>query len=194
MPNRKELSLDLRKQIVEAYKAGEGYKKVAKRFNVSKSGVQRIVKKFEKTETLVNKSGRGRKRKISKILERKLVREASKNPRVTADTLVNDAATSGVNVSKKTVTRALQQNGLQAYRPRKTPFLKKRHLTARLKYANDNLQKDYSHWKRVIWSDETKIELFGHRSVAYVWRKTGEAHNPKATVQTVKHGGGNIML
>ena len=54
MPNRKELSLDLRKRIVEAYKAGEGYKKVAKRFNVSKSGVRRIVKKFEKTEILVN--------------------------------------------------------------------------------------------------------------------------------------------
>ncbi|KAL1252467.1 hypothetical protein QQF64_017160 [Cirrhinus molitorella] len=42
--------------------------------------------------------------------------------------------------------------------------------------------------------DETKLELFGHREVAYVWRKKGEAFNPKNTVPTVKHGGGSIML
>lgn len=194
MPNRKEISLDVRKRIVEAYKAGEGYKKVSKRFNVSRSGVRRIIKKFQGTELLVNKSGRGRKRKMSKILERKLVREAKKNPRVTADKLVNDASKSGVNVSCNTITRALRRNGLKAYRPRKTPLLKKRHLKARLKYAKDHLHKDFSYWKRVVWSDETKVELFGHRSAAYVWRKKGEAHNPKVTVPTVKHGGGNIML
>ncbi|KAL1268300.1 hypothetical protein QQF64_033663 [Cirrhinus molitorella] len=42
--------------------------------------------------------------------------------------------------------------------------------------------------------DETKLEPFGHRDVAYVWRKKGEAFNPKNTVPTVKHGGGSIML
>ena len=30
--------------------------------------------------------------------------------------------------------------------------------------------------------------------VEYVWRKKGEACNPKSTVLTVKHGGGSIML
>ena len=194
MPKQKEISLDLRKRIVDAYKAGEGYKKLSKRFNVSKNGVRSIAKKFEATKMLVNKTGRGRKRKISKKLERKLVRNVNKNPRVTAATLVSDAAKSGITVSKKTVTRALHRNGLHAHRPRKTPLLKKRHLKARLEYANRNLGKDYSYWKRVIWSDETKLELFGHRNVAFVWRKKGEAHNPKNTVPTVKHGGGNIML
>ena len=38
------------------------------------------------------------------------------------------------------------------------------------------------------------MELFGHRDVAFVWRKKGEAYNPKNTVTTVKHGGGSIML
>ncbi|KAL0182169.1 hypothetical protein M9458_021544, partial [Cirrhinus mrigala] len=42
----------------------------------------------------------------------------------------------------------------------------------------------------LLWSYETKIELFGHSDVA----KKGEAFNPKNTIPTVKHGGGNLIL
>lgn len=79
-----------------------------------------FIKKFEETHTVENKTGRGRKRKISKTLKRKLVREVSKDPRTTAKTLVNDLAKSGIDVSTKMVTKALHRNGLRDCRPRKT--------------------------------------------------------------------------
>ena len=44
-----------------------------------------------------------------------------------------------------------------------------------------------------MWSDETKIELFGINSTR-VWRKRNAEYNPKNTIPTVKHGGGNLML
>ncbi len=44
-----------------------------------------------------------------------------------------------------------------------------------------------------MWSDETKIELFGINSTRRVWGKKDE-YNPKNTIPTVKHRGGNIML
>ncbi len=47
---------------------------------------------------------------------------------------------------------------------------------------------------KILWSDETKIELFGLNSKRYVWRKPGTAHHLSNTVPTVKHGGGSIML
>ena len=40
---------------------------------------------------------------------------------------------------------------------------------------------------KILWSDETKIELFGLNAKCHVWRKLD-------TIPTVKHGGGNIML
>ena len=40
---------------------------------------------------------------------------------------------------------------------------------------------------KILWSDETKIELFGLNARHYVWRKPG-------TIPTMKHGGGSIML
>ena len=45
-----------------------------------------------------------------------------------------------------------------------------------------------------MWSDETEIELFGINSTRRVWRKINVEYNPKNTIPTVKHGGGNLML
>ena len=42
--------------------------------------------------------------------------------------------------------------------------------------------------------DETKIELFGINSTCHVWRKRNAEYNPKNTIPTLKHGGGNLML
>ena len=39
----------------------------------------------------------------------------------------------------------------------------------------------------ILWSDETKIELFGLNAKLLIWRKPG-------TIPTVKLGGGSIML
>ena len=40
---------------------------------------------------------------------------------------------------------------------------------------------------KILWSDETKIELFGLNAKCHIWRKPG-------SIPTVKHGRGSIML
>ncbi len=49
-------------------------------------------------------------------------------------------------------------------------------------------------WENVLWSDETKVEHFGHNSKRYVWWKNNTAHHQRNIIPTVKHGGGSIML
>ena len=46
----------------------------------------------------------------------------------------------------------------------------------------------------VIWSDETKIELFGRNAAHRVWGTKMTAFERKNTITTVKHGGGSIMV
>uniref|UniRef100_A0A803K993 Tc1-like transposase DDE domain-containing protein n=1 Tax=Xenopus tropicalis TaxID=8364 RepID=A0A803K993_XENTR len=65
---------------------------------------------------------------------------------------------------------------------------------AGLKFANEHLNDSVSDWEKVLWSDETKIELFGINSTRCVWRKKNAAYDPQNTVPTVKHGGGDILL
>ena len=101
MEKAKEFSLDLRKRIVNAHCRGEGYTKLPKRFHVSRTAVRAIIMKLKESSVIQNLSGRGRKAKMSKTLERKLIREVSKNPRTTAKSLGNDLAKSGFEVSEK---------------------------------------------------------------------------------------------
>ena len=54
--------------------------------------------------------------------------------------------------------------------------------------------KNHTFWRNVLWSDETKIELFGHNDHYCVWSKKGEACKSKNTFPTMKHRGFSIML
>ena len=46
----------------------------------------------------------------------------------------------------------------------------------------------------MLWSDEAKIELFGNNSTHCVWREKIADLDPKNTIPTMKHIGGNIMF
>ncbi|CAJ0965612.1 unnamed protein product [Ranitomeya imitator] len=68
------------------------------------------------------------------------------------------------------------------------------HVRARLKFAREHLDDPEEFWENVLWSDETKLELFGRNTTCRVWRKKNTELHPSNTIPTVKHGGGNIML
>ncbi len=93
-------------------------------------------------------------------------------------------------VTKKTIANALRHEGLKSCSTRKAPLLKKAHVQAHLKFANDSEK----NWVKVLWSDETKIELFGINSTRRVWWRRNAAYDPKNTIPTVKHGGGTLCF
>jgi hypothetical protein len=49
-------------------------------------------------------------------------------------------------------------------------------------------------WKRMLWSDETKINWMGSDGKKYVWKTRGEPLSNCITTPTVKHGGGNNLM
>ena len=60
-------------------------------------------------------------------------------------------------------------------------------MTACLEFAKRHLKHSQTMRNQILWSDETKTELFGLNAKRHIWRKPG-------TILTVKHGGGSIML
>ena len=51
-----------------------------------------------------------------------------------------------------------------------------------------------NYWNHVLWSDETKINLFGSDGVQHVWRRPGKEYQENCVLPTVKHGGGSIII
>ena len=119
--------------------------------------------------------------------------EVRDQPGTTWQDLVNDLKRAGTTVSKKTISNTLRRHGLKSCSARKVPLLKPAHVQDHLKFANDHLDDPEEEWEKVMWSDETKIELFGLYSTRHVWRMKKDEYNPKNTIPPVKHGGGNIL-
>ncbi len=68
------------------------------------------------------------------------------------------------------------------------------HKKARKQFAEDKQTKDMDYWNHVLWSDETKINLFGSDGVKRVWWQQGEEYKDKCVLPTVKHGSDCVMV
>ena len=77
---------------------------------------------------------------------------------------------------------------------KKKPFLSARHRQQRLTFALKHREWTVEDWKRVIWSDETKINRFGSDGRQWVWKQKGDGLIEREVQGTVKFGGGNIMV
>lgn len=194
MPKVKEIPEATRKRIIQLRSEGLTYRVIAERVNVLFSTVGAIVRKHQVTGAVSNLPRAGAPRKIMGRPRRYMLRKVTNDPMTTRADLQSELASQGVQVSKKTIVRELNRTGIRSYTPRKTPLLTVKHVKSRLTFAKDHLDKGNEFWERVIWSDESKIELFGRNEARHVWRKRGTAYDPKNTIPTVKHGGGSIMV
>ncbi len=118
-----------------------------------------------------------------------IMRTERNQPRTTREDLVNDLKAAWTTVTEKTISNTLCREGLKSCSACKVPLFKKAHVQACLKFANDS-----ENWVKVLWSDETTIELFGINSTLRVWRRRNAAYDPKITIPTVKHECGKVML
>uniref|UniRef100_A0A9J8CVQ7 Transposase Tc1-like domain-containing protein n=1 Tax=Cyprinus carpio carpio TaxID=630221 RepID=A0A9J8CVQ7_CYPCA len=183
----KELPEELRDRIVARHRSGQGYKKISAALKVPKSTVTAIILKWKTFGTTRTLPRAGRPVKLSYRGRRALVREVKKNPKITVAELQRYSWEMGESCRKSTITAALHQSGLYGRVARRKPLLCARHMKKHLKDSKMVRNK-------ILWSDETKIELFGLNSKRYVWKKPGTAHHLSNTVPTVKHSGGSIML
>ncbi|KAK3507021.1 hypothetical protein QTP70_000557 [Hemibagrus guttatus] len=186
MAKTKELSKDVRDKIVDLHKAGMGYKTIAKQLGEKVTTVGAIIRKWKKHKITANLPRSGAPSKMSPHGVSMIMRTVRNQPRTTRKDLVNYLKAAGTIVTKNTIGNTLCHEGLKSCSASKIPLLKKAHVHACLKFANEHLNDSEENWTKVLWSDETKT----HR----VWRRRNATYDPKNTIPTVKHGSGNIMF
>ena len=93
----------------------------------------------------------------------------------------------GQPVSAQTIRRCLHQIGVHG-------CLKTIQKKASKQFAEYMSTKHMDYWNHVLWSDATKINLFGSNAFKHMWWRPGEEYKDKCVMPTVKHGGGNVMV
>ncbi|KAK3556622.1 hypothetical protein QTP70_010815 [Hemibagrus guttatus] len=173
----KKLCLNLRDRIVSRHRSGDGYRKISAALKVPISTVAFIIHKWKQFGTMRTLPRAGRLAKLSNRGRRALVREVTKNSMVTLKELQHFSVERGEPSRRITISAALHQSGLYGRVARQKPLLSKRHMTSHLEFAKRHLKDSRTMRNKILWSEETKIELFGLNGKRHIWRKPATAHH-----------------
>lgn len=168
---------------------------IAQELKISKTMVFQAIKAYGQNGTLENSVRRKRQRKTTETDDRAIVRLSKKDPFLTAP-MIHRAMQPQIsqNISSRTIQRRLAEVGLRGCIARRKPLVSKINIAKRLNFARQHLKKSLSFWQNVLWSDESKFNLLGSDGKTYVRRPQNQSLNPRYTIKTLKHGGGNIMV
>uniref|UniRef100_A0A9J8AA81 Transposase n=1 Tax=Cyprinus carpio carpio TaxID=630221 RepID=A0A9J8AA81_CYPCA len=189
MPRSKEIQKKMRKKVIEIFQSGKGYKAISKALGLQRTTVRTIIHKWQKYGTVENLPRSGRPTKITPRAQQRLIQEVTKDPTTTSKELQASLASVKVSVHDSTIRKRLGKNGLYGRVPRQKLLLK-----ARLSFARKPLDDPQDFWENTLWTDKTKVELFGRCVSHYIWCKSNTAFQKKIIIPTVKYGGGNVMF
>lgn len=182
-------------EIIGLAKAGETCKNISRILNVAYSTVTRVVAKWKKNHTTDRDPGSGRRKSLNTNDIDLIKREISIDPKLSTAKLAS-ILTERCNktVSRETIRRYLHDMDLISATAAVKPLLTPAHMKKRLELCTKWSRWPMKMWKRVIFSDESKFNLFYSDGKVNVWRKIGERYQIKNCVPSVKHGGIGVMV
>lgn len=190
---RKEFSHDLREIVIKRFLNGDSERDIAKDLLISRNTVNYMIAKYKSTKCIGNLIGRGRKRKTTTHLDRVIQRKIKTDRRKSSLAVKMELETElNITVSTSTIRWRAHEIGLYGRVARKKPYVSRVNRGKRVQYARKHREKPLGFWNNVLWSDESKFNLFGSDGKVMVWRTPKEEYNSICTVPTVKHGGGNV--
>jgi transposase len=188
----KRLSEQVRSDISSLIDAGLSSRQIASRLNLDRRTIDRV---RTVTRPHAQKNLGGRPPKLNATAKRRLVRHISFGMVETAAELARQSSVvAGIEVSVDTIRRTLREAGLKSFSKIKKPRLSSAHRRKRLEFAICHQHWTIEDWKRVVWSDETKINRLGSDGRKWVWKKPNTPLDDRCVQGTVKFGGGSLMI
>lgn len=168
---------------------------IAKTLKVHRSTVGRILERYRKFGTCDVGKSPGRPPVLSARDINQLVRTASADRNCSVRKLANQIPhVHGVHVSSSTVYKALKKKGFMARVCRKKPLLSAINKKKRKEWSDLYASWGYDKWSQVVFSDESKINMYGCDGRKYRWGRSKKHLKKTAIKETLKYGGGSIMI
>ena len=100
----------------------------------------------------------------------------------------------GYSISYSSTRNVLKSMNFHARIKKKKPLLTKKHMKIRLAWAKKYRNWTVDQWRQVVFSDETKVNIWGSDGCKYYWKRPGDPLQPHHLDVTVKHSSGSLML
>ena len=167
-------------------------RKIAKRLDIRHNTVLDILDKYHDTGDVIDRPGRGRKRKIPELDRKRIVKKARKDKDSTEIAREYRKET-GITVSESTIQRIVKESKLEYLVNQQVEVLSEANKEKRLVYAQTM---KHHNWKKVFFSDEKTFLLGtekkkswqerGKRKKHYVHRHPAKLHVWAAAGQHMK--------
>ena len=185
------LSVELQSDIKASMINGMSTTMISEKFGVSRSVLSKYRQKWFPDEPR-NPGGRpvvvGVK---SKSLVRRLLLEGSL---LTACDAHKKFLSLGYSLGYKTTLNVLKSMGFHSRIKQRKPMISHTNMEKRYRWAKKYQYWTVDDWKRVVFSDETKVNVWGSDGCKYYWSRPNDPLKPHHLDVTVKHGGGHIMI
>ena len=145
---------------------------------------------FKERGTAKGKRGdRAYKRKLSSREPRHLRRRIRKSPFTTLRE-IRDLVYQlfKTTISVRTAWQYVRIMRLKARKPYKKPMFNFTQRLKRVRWTKKYLIKPESFWRKVLYSDESRIQLHASDAGQQVYCSQEDTFSPECTVRTVKHG------
>ena len=97
-------------------------------------------------------------------------------------------------LSANTICLYLKKAGIKTIVKSKCPLLSAKHHKAHMDFACAHKDWTIEDWKKVIWSDETKINCLDSDGHKWAWKRAGEGLSDRLVDGILKFGGGFLMI
>lgn len=189
------VDIGLRNQMLALSREGISQKVIARRMNVRRETVNRILRKHATTGTLKPSAPPGPSRKTTFRQDRILYNLARRDRFKSARALRSDMRRHhDVRISRQTVNRRLVERGYRARRPTWKPKLTGQHRARRLAWAREHQRLTPAHWRHVVFADESRFVLYPKDGRIRVRRLAAERNMEQFRLPKVASGGGSVHV
>ncbi|GFW93699.1 transposable element Tcb2 transposase [Trichonephila clavipes] len=165
--------------IIGMKTTGWSTRRVAGQVDRSECAVRNCWEQWTREGTHARKTGSGETRKTTTREDRKIMRQALVDPKVTSSTIRADV---GVAIVPQTISTHIAEANLKSKRPVRALPLKPEHRQLRLQWCQARSMWNVTDLQKVVFSDESRFVLGTDDNRVRVWRCPGKRYNSPHTV------------
>ena len=191
MPRGVELSSDVKGQIIGMSNSNKSARQISRELNIPHSTISYAIERFRKTGSNNNLPRSGRPSLLTERNMNMLGRTIKKNRFTPLKEVINQLP---ITVNVRTARNALKERDINLYTAAKKPNITATNIKKRKDWCKEVINWTDDEWKKVIWSNESSVELGLSSRKIMVFCSQGQHYQPDCLLPNHRSGCISVMF